>query len=65
MDFPADVAALNHRLRMNRLNSARARGHSTMVPITLLLDRARVEELKGQFVVLVLICGPTYFLVSL
>jgi hypothetical protein len=46
MDFPADVAALNRRLRMNRPNYARGRDHSTMVPITLPLDRTRVEELK-------------------
>jgi hypothetical protein len=47
MDFPADVAALNRRLRMNRLNCARGRDQSTIVPVALPPDRTRVEELKG------------------
>jgi hypothetical protein len=65
MDFPVDVAALNRRLRMNRLNCARGRQHGTMVPIILPLDKTRVEDLKGWFLSLTFICTPEYLLVSL
>jgi len=47
MDFPAEIATLNRRLRISRMRSKRSSDCDVSVPVTLPLDRGRIEELKG------------------
>jgi hypothetical protein len=55
MDFPADIAALTRCRRMNRLRFVRDPECSSSSLLTLPLDRAHVEDLKGLFVLLAFI----------
>jgi len=47
MDFPAEIATLNRRLRISRMRSKRSSDCDVSVPVTLPIDRGRIEELKG------------------
>ena len=47
MDFPAEIATLNRRLRISRMRSKRSFDCDVFVPVTVPLDRGRIEELKG------------------
>ena len=53
MDFPAEIATLteiatlNRRIRISRMRSKRSSDCDVSVPVTLPIDRGRIEELKG------------------
>jgi hypothetical protein len=49
MDFPADIAASNRRRRIRVLCCKRSPDRDVPMPVTLPLDKARIEEMEGPF----------------